>query len=373
MQQILTMISKEFKQIFRDKAMLAIIFLVPVIQLFILAYSITTDVTHIKLLIADMDNSQTSREIVRSFSHTGRFDIVENISDLRRIRSEFQSWKAQMVLVIPPNFGRDLQRNLNPQIQISVDGTDGNTAGVAIGYARGVLNQFGKRIMFNPIRRQYLRNIHLISMIPRMWYNLELNSQQYIIPGIIVVLLTILPMMLSSMSLVKEKELGTLEQLVVTSLKKHELILGKLIPFLILSYIELGIVLVLGIVMFRISMNGSYILLAILSFIYLFTTLGLGIFISTTTTSQQQAMFMSWFLMVFMILMSGFFIPIENMPEILRKLTYLDPMRYFMSIIRDIFQKGSGLKFLLRDVIPMTLYGVVILSFSVVRFHKRVG
>jgi ABC-2 type transport system permease protein len=373
MQRMLTMIKKEFKQIFRDKPMMAIIFVVPLVQLLIMSFAITVDVKHIKLVIADLDNSKLSRDIVNSFGNTDRFDIVGHTRDLNQIKDQFKEWQTQMALIIPTNFARDLQRNLKPQIQLSVDGVDGNSAGVALGYASGILSQFGLNHMIHPKRRQILKDTHIVTMEERMWYNLDLSSKQYMVPGIAVVLLTILPMMLSAMSLVREKEIGTLEQLMVTPLKKHQLLLGKLIPFLILSFIELTILIIVAIFVFNIPMVGSFGLLAFLAFLYLFTTLGLGIFISTMTNSQQQAMFFAWFIMVFMILMSGFFIPIENMPETLRKLTYLNPMRYFLYIVRDIFQKGSSLQYLYKDAIPMAFYGIAIFSFSVLKFQKRVG
>ena len=373
MQQILAVILKEFKQVFRDRSMVAIIFFVPFIQLFLLAYSITVDVKHIKLEIADLDNSDMSRELVQAFSHTEQFDVVGWTRNLNGIQEGFQSWRSQMVLIIPSGFEKNLKRGRMPQIGVAVDGVDGNTAGVALGYAQAILIQFGQNLQKQVIFRGRAPQPHLVEMRERMWYNLELDSKQFMIPGIAVVLLTLLPMMLSSMSLVKEKETGTLEQLLVTPLKKTPLILGKLIPFLILSFVELSFLMVVAIGSFHIAMNGSYLLLGWLSFVYLFTTLGLGIFISTVTTSQQQAMFVSWFMLVFMILMSGFFIPIENMPLILRQLTFLDPMRYFMSIVRDIFQKGSELRFLQKDAIPMTVFGLVILTISVLKFHKRVG
>lgn len=373
MQRIAAMIRKEFRQVFRDPHMVAIVFLAPVVQLVILAFAITTEVKHIKLWVADLDRSAISREIVRTFLHTDRFDLVGYTTDLRHVREKMQNWQAQMALVIPPNFGREVQRNLKPQLQIVVDGVDGNTAGVALGYARGILTEFSTEYIKKfPGRLQQIR-LHLVDMEERMWYNPDLSSQQFMVPAIVVVLLTILPMMLSGMSLVKEKEIGTLEQLLVTPLRKHQLLIGKLIPFLILSYVELTIVMTAAVVAFKIAMNGSYLLLASLALLYLFTTLGLGIFISTIAHSQQQAMFVAWFFMVFMIMMSGFFIPIENMPPVLQKLTYLNPMRYFMQIVRDIFRKGSSLPFLWTDVIPMTAFGLLIFSLSVVKFQKRIG
>lgn len=373
MARILQMIQKEFRQIFRDRPMIAIIFLVPVVQLLILSYAITTDVKHIKVSIIDYDKTPFSREIVRAFSHTERFDIVEQNSDLMSIGNNMRSWKVQMALVIPAEFTKEVKRNLHPQLYLAVDGVDGNTAGIALGYAQTILLRFGVELSASQISAIGHSPVHLVSMIERMWYNLELDSQQYMVPGIVVILLTIIPMMLSAMSLVKEKEIGTLEQLMVTPLRKHQLLLGKIIPFLILSYVELSIVMSVAILFFNIAMNGSYLLLAGLSLFYLLTTIGLGIFISTFTGTQQQAMFVAWFFMVFGIIMSGFFIPIENMPAFLQKLTYLNPMRYFIIIIREIFQKGSGLSYLWQDSLLMTIFGILIISLAVGKFRKRIS
>ena len=373
MQRIFQMMQKEFRQIFRDRPMMAIIFIVPLVQLLILAFAITTDVKHIKMSVLDYDKSAISREIIRAFSQTERFDIVEFSDDFRHIDHQMRAWRTQMALVIPTNFSKDLQRGLHPQIHISADGVDGNSAGIALGYAQAILLKYGTEQGLLPVRSAVRQQPHLVNLIERMWYNLELDSQQFMVPGIVVVLLTIIPMMLSAMSLVKEKEIGTLEQLMVTPLKKHQLLLGKIIPFLILSYIELAIVMTVAILLFNIAMNGSYLLLAFLSFLYLLTTIGLGIFISTFTHTQQQAMFVAWFFMVFMLIMSGFFIPIDNMPASLQAATYLNPMRYFMSIIRDIFQKGSGLHYLKTDVLIMAFYGIMITILAVFKFRKRVS
>lgn len=376
MGQIAAMVRKEFQQTFRTREMLAIIFVVPLIQMLVLGFAITNEVRHVRLIISDHDNSRLSRNIIRKFDNTEQFDIIDYETDLERIKIEMQEWRAQAALVIPPGFGRDLIRGLKPELQMIVDGLDGNSAGVALGYAQRIIAESYEDLLSSPVIRSQLAandHLHAVKMVERMWYNPDLRSAQYMVPGIVVVLLTIIPMMLSSMSLVREKEIGTLEQLMVTPLKKHQLLLGKLIPFLILSFVELGIVLKAAQLIFSIEMQGSYLLLGVLAFGYLFTTLGQGIFVSIITSSQQQAMFVSWFFMVFMILMSGFFIPIENMPEILQKVTYLNPMRYIMSIMRDIFQKGSNLSFLLKDVIPMMAFGLVIFSSSVLGFRKRVG
>ena len=206
-----------------------------------------------------------------------------------------------------------------------------------------------------------------------MWYNLNMDNAQYMIPGIVVTLVTIISMMLSAMSLVKEKEIGTLEQLMVTPLTRIQLLLGKILPFLLLSFIELAVVMICAKFVFGLEVHGSYLLLAMLAFVFLFTTLGLGVFISTITKTQQESMFMAWFLMVFMMLMSGFFIPIQNMPELLQNITYLNPMRYFLFIVRDILQKDSTLSYLISDAFPMLLYGLIIFILSVLNFHKRLA
>jgi ABC-2 type transport system permease protein len=315
-----------------------------------------------------------SREIIRAFSQTERFDIVNFTDDLTSIDQQMRAWQSQVALVIPPKFNSDWQRGQHPQIQVVVDGVDGNTAGIALGYAQAILLKFVTD-MNSPrkISVELRRPPHLVEMVERMWYNMELDSQQYMVPGIVVILLTILPMMLSAMSLVKEKEIGTLEQLMVTPLKKHQLLLGKIIPFLLLSYVEMTIVMTVAILVFNIPMNGSYILLAVLALLYLMTTVGFGIFISTFTNTQQQAMFVAWFFMVFMIIMSGFFVPIQNMPTSLQNLTYLDPMRFFLAIIRDIFQKGSNLQYLFKDVVFLGIYGLAIILLAILKFQKRIS
>jgi ABC-2 type transport system permease protein len=373
MQQIYYIIRKEFKQIFRTREMIAIIFVAPLIQMLVLGFAITNEVKHVKLIIADRDNSFASREIVRGFQNTDRFDFLGYMNSNRGMKDAIQGWKAQMAIVIPPEFGHDLQRNLHPEIQLIVDGVDGNTAGVALGFAQGIISQFTQNYLSHPLRRVNLKKVHLVQQEERMWYNVNLDTAQHMVPGIVVVLITIISMMLSAMNIVREKELGTLEQLMVTPIKKHQLLLGKLIPFLFLTFVELAIVMRAAQIIFSIRMEGSLLLLFGLAFLFLFTTLGLGIFVSTITQSQQQAMFVSWFFMVFMLLMSGLFIPIENMPLLVKDLTYLNPMRYIMYIMRDIFQKGSSIQYLLKDAIPMTIYGLVIFTFGVLKFQKRIS
>ena len=373
MKQILCILKKEFTQIFRTREMLVVIFGVPLLQMIVLGFTITNEVKNVSLLIVDQDNSLISREIARAFSNTDRFNVFAYDTDTKTINEAIQNWDAQAALVIPPNFGRNLVRNLKPEIQILADGVDGNTAGVALGYAQGILTDFARTYLKNPSQNILLKNSHLVQMEERMWFNPNLDNAQYMIPGIVVTLVTIISMMLSAVNLVREKEIGTLEQLMVTPLKRYQLLIGKLLPFLILTFVEMGVVMTLANFIFSIKVSGSFLLLAGLASLFLFTTLGLGILISTISSTQQQAMFVSWFFMVFMLLMSGFFIPIENMPDIIKKLTYINPMRYFMYIMRDIVQKGSSIEYLLAYVIPMTAYGLLIFILAILNFRKRVA
>lgn len=373
MQQLIYMLRKEFKQIFRTKEMIGIIFGIPLIQMIVLGFAITTDVKNIDLMIADFDNSKTSREIIRAFDHTKEFNLIGYTNSVKEIEDAIQNWNAKIGIVFPKNFGKEFQINQKPQIQLLVDGVDGNTAGVSLGYAQGVLTKFAQKELNNPTKMQILKDVHLVQTKDRMWYNLNLESVQFMVPGIIAVILTVITMMLSAMSLVREKEIGTLEQLMVTPLTRLQLLFGKILPFLILAFVAAALVTFWAKIIFGVEVQGSYFLLAFLALIYLFTTLGMGIFVSTITSTQQQAMFVAWFIMVFTLLMSGFFVPIENMPKLLQYTTYLNPMRYFMYIIRDVIQKGADLKYLMQDVVPLTIYGLVIFVFSVLKFQKRVA
>lgn len=375
MKVIRHLLIKEFKQIFRTKEMVAIIFGMPLIQLIVLGFAITNEVKNVSLIISDQDDSPISREIVHAFENTDRFQIVGYEKDIRVIENSIQNWEAQMALVIPSGFSKDFQRREGGEIQLLADGVDGNSAGIATGYAQSILSSFQSpptmtlRLISNP----QMASINMVTVKERMWFNEDLDNAQYMIPGIICVLLTVVSMMLSSINLVREKEIGTLEQLMVTPIKRYQLLLGKILPFLLLTFIELGIVTFFGKQIFSIDIRGDYLLLSVLSFLFLFTTLGLGIFISTITGTQQQAMFVSWFFMVFMIMLSGFFIPIDNMPDFIQKLTYLNPMRYYLYIVRDIIQKDANFVYLLKDAIPMTIYGLVIFIASTLKFQKRVS
>jgi len=367
MQRILYLLQKEFRQVFRDRMMVAIMFVAPVIQTLVLGSVMTTDVKNVKLLIYDADKSFVSRELGRKFINNPYFDFIGYAESAADIHEALDKWQAQIGLLIKPHFGRDLERGLRPEVQLIADGLDGNTAGIALGYAQGILTSFGQGIVaIQPV------NVPLVNET-RLWYNLNLESKHYMIPGLIGLLATTVTMFLTSMGLVREKEIGTLEQLMVTPIRRAELILGKVLPFVIIGFVEINVMMVAAFLIFQLKLAGSYFLFLGVSLIYFLTALGLGIFISTLAETQQQAMFISWFFMIFLMLMSGFLTPVANMPEAWLKVTYLNPLRYYVNLLREIFLKATPLKFLWNEIVPLAVFGLLILSASAMKFHKRVN
>lgn len=367
MQRILYLIQKEFRQVFRDRAMIAIMLFAPIVQTIVLGFAMTTDVKNVKLIIFDADNSGPSRELSRRFINNPNFRFVGYAESPAAMHHALDNWQAQIGVFIEYDFGRDLQRGLAPSVQLVADGLDGNSAGISLGYAQGILGEFGQEMTTTPPPTAPVVGAS------RMWYNLDLNSKHYMVPGIIGVLLTLVTMFLTSMGLVREKELGTLEQLMVTPIRSAELIVGKVLPFLLIGLVSANVTLAVAFVVFDLAMAGSYLLLMAVTLLYFMTTLGLGIFISTLVETQQQAMFVSWFFMIFLILMSGFFTPIANMPDFWQKVTYINPLRYYIGMVREIFLKATPLEYMWNQIIPLAIFGVIIISASAMKFHKRVN
>jgi ABC-2 type transport system permease protein len=361
------LIRKEFIQIFRDRAMLVIIFVIPLVQLLILGYAVTTDVKNIGVLFIDHDQSSLSREIRDKFEASGYF-IVKGVStDIRQARLYLDRGDAMLAVVFPVNFERTLQRREQPELQLLINGQDANTSNIALGYAQGILKDW----MVQELVSTLPARIRMIQVESRVWYNPNLESQMFMIPGIMVVLLTIITALLSSLGLVREKEIGTLEQLLVTPLNAVQLISGKIIPYAILGFIEVSLALLLTIFWFGISVMGSILLFYGFVFLFVFTTLGLGIFISTISQTQQQALFFIWFFLVASLLLSGLFIPIENMPPAVQYVTYLNPMRFMITVVREIFLKGAGIFNLWREAAIVIAFGVLIFSASIALFRQR--
>lgn len=374
MRQIFYLIQKEFRQVFRDKAMLRIIFIVPLIQIVILGNAITTDVKNIKIVIQDQDKTPYSRELVLQFVHCGYFKTIGFEESYSKLSDYLGSGKANLAIVIPKHFQRHIVLNKKPDVQVLVDGVDGNYAGVALGYISEIMQNYQKRLIASsPDLSLHVKNIHRAETEPRFWYNPNLESKPYIVPGIIAIMLLIITMFLTSMGIVREKEIGTLEQLMVTPIRSYQLVLGKIIPFSILGIIVINIAMGFIYLIFGIAVKGSLLLMVFESMIFIISTLGLGVFISTIADTQQQALFLAWFTMICFILLSGFFIPIANMPHIIQKITLFNPLRYFIIILREIYLKGTTIKDLIPETLSLVTFGSCLFLAAIIRFKKKLG
>jgi ABC-2 type transport system permease protein len=337
----------------------------------VLAYAASTDIREVPVLIVDADRSAASRDVVARFAAAPTFAIAGVVSSPDQIDEYLDYGRAWLAVTIPRGFGDGLHLAAGQTIQIIADGTDANSAGVAVGYASNLLAQYGVRLVS---RQGQARPTPLIDPRIRVWFNPQLESRHFMIPGVIALLLLVVTTNLSSMGIVREKEVGTLEQLNVTPLSRSELILGKLLPYALIGMVEVGLVVSVAMFWFEVPMRGSVLLLLVMCAIYLLTTLGLGLFVSTISVTQQQAMMTStFFFLMPMVFLSGFVFPIENMPVAIQWLTYAIPLRYFLVIVRAIFLKGVGLETFWPEALALAGWGVAILALAIVRSSKRLA
>ena len=374
MRTIFHIIRKEFFQLRRDPRMFSIVIIAPIVQLMFLGYAATLDVKDIPTLVCDMDNSQMSRELVEKFSNAGYFTVEYRITDINAIDSYLDDNKAVIAIVIPRGFGNRIRQQVPAPLQILVDGTNSNTAGISMGYIRGILATYSRSLLMGLAERRGGQTVDIGRVEPqtRAWFNPELRSRNFMVPSVVALILMIVTVTLTSLGLVKEKEIGTLEQLMVTPIKPYQLIIGKLLPFVIIGFIDICLVLLVATFWFGVPIRGSVFLLFGLSTIFILTTLGLGLFVSTVSRTQQQAMMTAqFFILMPFIYFSGFVFPIENMPLIMQYLTYVVPLRYFITIIRGIFLKGVGISVLWPQALALLIFGLAIFGFSVLRFRKR--
>ncbi|MGA9116202.1 MAG: ABC transporter permease [Bacteroidota bacterium] len=369
---IAQMIRKEFAQIRRDRRMLVVSLLAPVLQVLLLGYAATTDIRNSAVVVCDLDHTAESRDFVRRFTSTRYFLHGGSARDLGEVDAFLDDARASLALVIPRGFARDMLARRTPEVQILLDGTDANTAALLMAYAAQVSGAYAEELLREALPGS-ARAGRIIPQ-PRIWFNPDLRSSHFMVPGVVALVLLIITMTLTSLAIVKEKEKGTLEQLMVTPLRPLELILGKLIPFVAIGAADTLIVLGLARFWFDVPLVGSLWILALLSGVFILTTLGLGLFISTIARSQQQAMLIAqfFFFMPFLFL-SGFTFPIANMPPLIQWLTYAIPLRYYLEIVRGIFLKGSGLAELWPQALALFGLGSCIFLLSVKRFRKRLS
>jgi ABC-2 type transport system permease protein len=375
MKNILHIIRKEFLQLRQDKKMFGISFIAPVLQLIILGYAATFDVSNIPTVVCDFDNSPSSRELIRSFTSTGYFTIVGYFEKTSEIDHQLDDGHASIAVVIPRGFEKKIGAGQSAPLQIIADGTETSTAGIGLSYASIIVSQYSQNILLESMVKRGSATLPArVSAEFRVWYNPELKSRNFMVPGVLGLLLMVMTMLLTSLAIVKEKELGTLEQLVVTPIKPYQLIIGKLAPFFMIGVIDVMLVVFFASLIFSLPVKGGVLLLLLLSLIFLMTTLGLGLFISTISRTQQQAMMTAiFFFMLPMMFFGGFVFPIENMPTIIQYVSYIIPLRYYFIIVRGLFLKGVGLNILWPQAAALMIFGSVILSMSVIRFQKRLG
>ena len=364
---------KELLELRQDPRLFSIIFLAPVIQLTLLGYAATTDVKDVPLLIVDQDRSPASRQLISRFEASPYFSIAGTVGNVNDVEPWLERGKAWLALTIPADYHEAIDGGRPATLQLIADGTDSSSTGIAMGYAASLVNAYNQELA----RQRLLAAGQdapptAIDARIRVWFNPELESRYFMIPGIVALLLLVITTNLSSMAVVREKELGTLEQLNVTPITRWQLIVGKLLPYGLIAMVDVLLVVTVAVGWFQIPLRGSLLLLLAMSAIYVFSTLALGLFISTISDTQQQAMMTStFFFLVPMIYLSGFIFPIENMPRVIQWVTTLIPLRYFLVIVRGIFLKGVTFRVLWPQFLALALWGITVLSLAAFRSHKR--
>lgn len=379
-ERIREMIIKELKQTLREPRMRAALMMPPLIQLLIFGYAVNLDVEHAKLAWMDQDRTIESRELLEAFTGSGRFTIVEQVDSEAATQLVLDQGRAEGVVRILPGFAADIARGRSASVQILVDGTNSNTASIVSNQCSQVIQRFSstklaalqrQKLVGRAVERPLFAPLPTLVVEPRVWFNPELRSRNYFVPGILANIIMLVTLSLTSMAIVREKEIGTMEQLMVTPIRPFELILGKTLPFAAIALVQLAFICIAAMLVFQVPLHGSPMLLAFASLFFIECTLGLGLLISTMSNTQQQAMMTTLFIYQPLFMLSGFSFPIRNMPAVIQWVTYVNPMRYFMEITRGIFLKGVGMEVLWPQIGALALIGTSVLAISVLRFRKR--
>ena len=356
--RVLDVVRKEFRQAFREPRMRVLLFVPPVLQLLLFGYAVNLDVEHARIAWMDQDHTPFSRELRAAFEGSGRFIMVPAPDGERATRALLDRGEADAVVRLMPSFERDLQRGRTPAVQVLIDGTDSNTASLVSSYVAQIMAGFS-------------HGAPALDAETRVWFNADLLSRNYYVPGVLVNIIFIVTNMLTALAIVRERELGTMEQLMVTPLRPMELMIGKTVPFAVVGLADLVLVTTAALLVFHIPFRGSPLLLLVCAILFLFTSLGAGLFVSTISRTQQQAMISAFFFTLPAFMLSGFAFPIANMPLLVQYITWLNPLRYFMEIARGIFLKGAGVAVLWPQMLALLAFGAVVMSLSAARFHKR--
>ncbi len=378
-ERIRVIIRKELIQALREPRMRTLLFLPPLIQLLVFGFAVNMDVDHVRIAWMDMDRTPLSRDLRAAFEGSGRFDVVAQPANEEQAGGALDRGAAQAVVRVLPEFERNVRRGRPTEVQVLVDGTDSNTASLVSEYAGQVIADYSSKVM--PLTQ----NVRVLARNPsgppstgapqvvpvtRVWFNPDLYSRNYFVPGVVANIVLIITLMLTALAIVREKEIGTMEQLMVTPIRPIELMLGKTLPFAVIGLLEVFMITGAALLIFHIPFRGSPLLLFACSILFLMTSLGAGLFLSTVSQTQQQAMMMNFFFSTPAFMLSGFAFPIRNMPVAVQWLTYLNPLRYFIEIVRGLFLKGAGADVLWPQMTALGIYGVATLLLSAARFHK---
>ena len=364
------MLRKEFRQMLRDPRARRVLFVAPIVQLVVFGYAVNTDVRNAATMIVDLDQTAESRSLVSALTSSGYFRVAERSQRPRDLVGALDAGDVLVGLEIPEGFARDLDAGRESDVQLLVDGSSANTANVALGYATQIVSQWG--LDHSPATAALAAGGERpgVDFRVRAWYNENLESRVYNVPAVIGTIVLLMTLLLTSLAVVREREIGTLEQLMVSPLRPVELIVGKTLPSVFVGFVDLTLVTAVSLLWFHIPFRGSGLFLLVASVFYILTGLGLGLFISTVSNTQQEAFMSMFFFFLPAIMLSGFMFPIANMPHALQYLTYLDPLRYFLEIVRGVFLRGAGWRILWPQTLVLLGMGVLVLTAATRRFRK---
>jgi ABC-2 type transport system permease protein len=368
---------KEFIQIRRDKATLYMVAIFPVMMLVLYGFGIRYDVKSVPMTVLDQDGTPQSRQYIERFVHSPYFVVRRYVDNYRDLQRDIDRGESRIGLVVSSEFGQRLSSRRTAEVQVIVDGADNNTATIAMNYVSQITQAYSSFVIVQQLEallRQAQLTIPAIEAEPRVWFNPNLESVQFIVPGIIAIIMMIVGTVLTAVTIVKEKETGTIEQIVSSPIGRYELMVGKVLPYAVLAYVDFLLIVGASYVLFGVTIKGSLFLLLVTAFIYLIGVLGLGILVSTSTQTQMSAMLTAIMAsMLPSILLSGFIFPIRQMPKILQAITVVVPARYFIEILRDIYLKGLGIEYFWKETLYILLFGFATLILAAWRFQKRLG
>ncbi len=369
MSRILAVMKKEILQMSRDRMTLALIFMIPLVQLLLFGYAIQTEVKHISTVVFDQSLSPESRDMLGSFSASGYFDMTYSTSSYAGVTQSIDSGQAKVGIIFPPDFADNVRRGESAPLQVIVDASDNMVANQAIAIANSIGLIKSQQVLFN--------KMHLsgspYDIRVRPWYNPDGITAYYMVPAILGIIVTLTMMILTAVAIVRERERGTLEQLMVTPIKSYEMMIGKIVPYIVMGYMQITVALLVGVVVFDVPIRGSLFQLYLLTLFFITASLGLGLMISNIAKNQMQAFQLSFFVMLPSILLSGFLFPRDAMPRVIYYLSAIIPLTYYLDIIRGIILKGIGYQYLMGQVTVLLVFSLIFLTISILKFKKKIA